>query len=44
MLCIAAEACIVWTLYGMGACFITAVLLFLVRLVIQRRKEQEGAA
>lgn len=44
VLCIAAEACIVWTLYGMGACFITAVLLFLVRLVIQRRKEQEGAA
>ena len=29
ILCILAEACIVWTLYGLGACLITAVGLFL---------------
>ncbi len=29
ILCILAEACIVWTLYGMGACLLTAAGLFL---------------
>lgn len=31
VLCILAEACIVWTLYGLGACFLAALLLFLIQ-------------
>lgn len=33
-LAILAEACIVWTLYGMGACFLTAVLMLVIRWVV----------
>lgn len=31
ILCILAEACMVWTLYGMGACLLAALLLFLIQ-------------
>ena len=44
VLCIAAEACIVWTLYGMGACLISAVLMVQVKLVMERRAKREGTA
>ena len=44
VLCIAAEACIVWTLYGMGACFLAAVLMLLVRLAGRISVKQEGTA
>ncbi len=47
VLCILAEACIVWTAYGMGACFfITCVMIFLgtVRhFVLSARDGKEGA-
>lgn len=38
ILCILAEACIVWTLYGMGACFFIAVVLSLICLFPENRK------
>lgn len=44
VLCIAAEACIVWTLYGMGACFLTAALMLLVWQAGRFRGRQEGEA
>lgn len=44
LLCILAEACIVWTLYGMGVCLLTAVLMFLVRFAVGRRNRQEDAS
>lgn len=37
ILCILAEACIVWTLYGMGACFMVTLLLLAVKLWMQKR-------
>lgn len=36
-LCILAEACIVWTLYGMGACLFVAVALTVVRILAKRK-------
>lgn len=38
-LCILAEACMVWTFYGMGACLLTAAGLFLTE-----RRQQDGRA
>lgn len=38
VLCILAEACIVWTLYGMGACFFIAAVLSLICLFTENRK------
>ncbi len=35
---ILAEACIVWTLYGMGACLLAASVLFLVGLWVRERR------
>lgn len=35
-LCILAEACIVWTLYGMGACLLAAVGMLLVEILQKR--------
>lgn len=39
ILCILAEACIVWTLYGMGACLLTAAGLFMAG-----RRQRNGRA
>lgn len=36
VLCIAAEACLVWTLYGMGACLLTAAVYLVCRLLWHR--------
>lgn len=49
LLCILAEACIVWTLYGLGFCVLTVCLLLAVRYVLQRmlrmkKGKKEGAA
>lgn len=35
-LCVLAEACIVWTLYGMGACLLAAVGMLLVEILQKR--------
>ncbi len=40
LLCIAAEACVVWTLYGAGACLFVAAGLAVSRQVWDRRKKQ----
>lgn len=40
ILCILAEACIVWTLYGLGVCLLTAAGLYLAG----RRKQDGGAS
>ena len=40
VLCILAEACIVWTLYGLGVCLVTAVGLY----SAGRRKQDGGAS
>lgn len=37
VLCIAAEACIVWTLYGLGACVFVVIGLFVVNLVLEQK-------
>lgn len=37
ILCILAEACLVWTLYGMGACLLTALGMGAVHLWLKRR-------
>lgn len=36
VLCVIAEACIVWTLYGFGACFGVAVLMITVKIVMNQ--------
>lgn len=38
ILAILAEACIVWTLYGMGVCVLVAALTLLIRFIISRRE------
>ncbi len=38
-LCILAEACITWTLYGMGMCFAAAFLMAGIQICARRRKE-----
>ncbi len=46
-LCILAEACIVWTFYGMGACLFVVVFLWLTERLQQafdKRKTGKGAA
>jgi len=47
VLCILAEACIVWTLYGMGACLVVVTGVLLIRFVIEwlekRKGRKEGA-
>lgn len=42
LLCILAEACIVWTLYGMGICLLTAVLFLGVHLYQRRFPGKEA--
>ncbi len=42
VLCIAAEACIAWTLYGAGICLLTAVSLLAVRFVLQKAETPDG--
>lgn len=39
LLCILAEACIVWTFYGLGACLLTAA-----GLILAERRRQDGRA
>lgn len=39
MLCVLAEACIVWTLYGMGMCLVVIVGMGAVRFLQKRRSE-----
>lgn len=36
VLCVIAEACIVWTLYGLGACLAVALLIVAVKFIINR--------
>ncbi|MCM1540451.1 MAG: DUF6077 domain-containing protein [Blautia sp.] len=40
ILCVLAEACIVWTFYGLGACLLTAAGLFLT----ERRRRNDGTS
>lgn len=40
ILCILAEACIVWTLYGMGACFLVAAGLLFLGFVMRRYRQK----
>lgn len=42
LLAVLAEACIVWTLYGMGACLFVGVILSLVLLWCGHRAEKHG--
>lgn len=42
VLCILAEACIVWTLYGMGACVLVAAGMLFLRLVMQWYAKRTG--
>lgn len=42
VLCILAEACIVWTLYGMGACMAVAAGMLVVRIVLERCAAHRG--
>lgn len=44
LLCIAAEACMVWTFYGLGACLLTAALYGLVCLINRWRRKRGGRA
>lgn len=41
-LCILAEACIVWTLYGLGACIFVAVGLFVTEQLLKELKKRKG--
>ncbi|MCH5342408.1 MAG: hypothetical protein J1E64_00105 [Acetatifactor sp.] len=43
ILCVLAEACLVWTFYGMGVClFVAAGLTLVNRLIGRRRKSADG--
>lgn len=42
VLCILAEACLVWTLYGMGACFFAAGGMFLLQKWLERKPAGYG--
>lgn len=42
ILCIAAEACAVWTLYGMGVCLFIAAGMWIAGMVIQRIAESKN--
>lgn len=42
-LCILAEACIVWTFYGLGYCLLTAVLMTAVRWGMERPGQKRAA-
>ena len=42
LLCVLAEACIVWTLYGMGACLLVALLFAVTEKVINHYKKRMG--
>ena len=43
VLCIAAEACIVWTFYGFGACFFIAFLWILGRKTFYKKEKERKA-
>lgn len=43
-LCIVAEACIVWTFYGLGVCLLVTVLMLAVRSVIKFLVKKDGVA
>ena len=42
ILCILAEACIVWTLYGMGACLLIAAVMSAVQAVMKAYAKRKG--
>lgn len=42
LLCIVAEACIVWTLYGMGACAVVAAGMFVAGLIADKCFRHKG--
>lgn len=42
VLCIAAEACLVWTLYGMGICLLAAAVIFVWQLLWTRIDKTDG--
>lgn len=44
VLAILAEACIVWTLYGLGACLLVVVVMFVIHLWIRVRERRGGEA
>lgn len=39
LLCIVVEACIVWTLYGCGACLVAGAAIFVIRVFLNKKKE-----
>jgi hypothetical protein len=42
VLCVLAEACIVWTLYGMGVCFFIALGMAIVNWILGRKMQSSG--
>lgn len=44
ILAILAEACIVWTLYGLGACLLVVIVMFVIHLWIGLRERRGGEA
>lgn len=44
VLAVLAEACIVWTLYGLGACLLVVVVMFFIDLWIRARERRGGEA
>lgn len=38
VLCIACEACIAWTLYGCGVCFLIGVSFLMIRLILKKKE------
>lgn len=41
LLCVLAEACIVWTLYGLGACLVVTLGMALIQFLCESRKKRE---
>ncbi|MCQ2538817.1 MAG: DUF6077 domain-containing protein [Acetatifactor sp.] len=44
VLCILAEACLVWTLYGLGMCLLTAAGILICDLILRRRISKKEVA
>lgn len=40
-LCIATEACLVWTFYGFGVCLLTAVLMMVIAFFAEKNRQQQ---
>ena len=41
LLCVLAEACIVWTHYGLGACLVVILGMALIQFLCESRKKRE---